>query len=233
MNIEILQQKLGYTFHTPDLLLTALTHTSYVNENKDRDVLLHSNERLEFLGDAILQQTVSVELYRAFPDCTEGYLTQFRQHLVCEATLARVAEKIALGEYLLLGKGEQGDRHRASLLSDALEAVFAAVYLDSQGYMPEAAAQVIKTLMREEFESCRKLRGGDYKTRMLQLVQGDGEDLLTYEVVGESGPAHDRVFEVVARLNNSNIVGRGVGKTKREAEQNAAKEALALFGIKE
>ncbi len=233
MNIEPLQEKIGYRFISIDLLLTALTHTSYVNENRDKDILLTSNERLEFLGDAVLQQTVSAELYHAFPDCKEGYLTQFRQHLVCEATLARVAMKISLGDYLLLGKGEQGDRQRASLLSDALEAVFGAVYLDSEERDPNAAARVIMSLLREEFESCKKIRGGDYKTRMLQLVQGDGEDMLTYEVVSESGPAHDRVFEVVARLNNSNIVGRGVGKTKREAEQNAAKEALALFGITE
>ncbi len=233
MNTHLLQEKLGYRFRTPELLLTALTHSSYVNENKDRDVLLVSNERLEFLGDAILQQAVSAELYRAFPDCAEGYLTQFRQRLVCESTLARVAERISLGDYLLLGKGEQHDRHRASLLSDALEALFAAVYLDADGEDPGAASHVIMHLLHDEFESCRNLRGGDYKTRMLQLVQGDGEDMLTYEVVSESGPAHDRVFEVVARLNNSNIVGRGTGKSKREAEQNAAKEALALFGITE
>ncbi len=233
LNTEQLQEKLGYIFKAPELLLNALTHTSYVNENKDRDILLISNERLEFLGDAILQEAVSVELYHAFPDCSEGYLTQFRQHLVCEATLARVAETINLGDYLLLGRGEMSARHRPSLLSDTLEAVFAAVYLDSRSDEPTAAARVIKTLLQSEFESCRKLRGGDYKTRMLQLVQGDGEDMLTYEVISESGPAHERVFEVVARLNNSNIVGRGVGKSKREAEQNAAKEALALFGIVE
>ncbi len=233
MNTEKLQESLGYKFRSPELLLTALTHTSYVNENKDKDILLTSNERLEFLGDAVLQQTISVELFHIFPDCSEGFLTQFRQRIVCEATLARVAEKISLGEHLLLGRGEQGDRHRASLLSDALEAVFAAVYLDSEKEDPTAVSRVIMTLLHDEFESSRKNRGGDYKTRMLQLVQGDGEDMLTYEVVNESGPAHDRLFEVVARLNNSNIVGRGTGKSKREAEQNAAKEALTLFGITE
>ncbi len=233
MNTERLQERLGYHFHSPELLLTALTHTSYVNENKDKDILLVSNERLEFLGDAILQQAVSVELYHAFPDCAEGYLTQFRQHLVCEATLARVASQLSLGDFLLLGRGEMADKQRPSLLSDTLEAVFAAIYLDSRGHDSEAAAKVIVSLLKDEFESCRKLRGGDYKTRMLQLVQGDGEDLLSYEVVSETGPAHDRVFEVVARLNNSNIVGRGVGKSKREAEQNAAREALVLFGMVE
>ncbi len=233
MNIDALQSRIGYVFEHPELLETALTHTSYVNENKNRDVLVTSNERLEFLGDAILQQVISTELYMTFPDCTEGYLTQFRQHLVCETTLARVAASISLGEHLRLGKGEQNDRQRPSLLSDALEALFAAVYLDSKERDAALAEHFILRLMHDEFESCRKMRGGDYKTRMLQLVQGDGEDLLTYEVVHEGGPAHDRIFEVVARLNNSNIVGRGMGKSKREAEQNAAKEALALFGIVE
>ncbi len=225
-----LEATIGYTFHDTQLLATALTHTTFVNESRTSELLLESNERLEFLGDAILQQAVSLELYRIFPDLSEGDLTQFRQHLVCEGTLARVASEIELGQYLRLGRGEQGARQRPSLLSDALEALFAAVYLDSYLTDPQAAHQLILRLMAPEFETCKKLRGGDYKTRMLQLVQGDGEELLSYEVVEESGPAHDRLFRVVARLN-SNIVGHGTGKTKREAEQNAAKEALILFGM--
>lgn len=230
--LEELQNTIRYQFQNIDLLKTALTHTSYVNENRERDPLATSNERLEFLGDAVLQQTISVELYHTFSDCTEGYLSQFRQHLVCEETLARVAAKIDLGAYLFLGKGEQSGRERPSLLSDALEALFGAVYLDSCDRSPTTAPGFIMRLMCDEFETCRIMRGGDYKTRMQQLVQGDGEDVLTYEIVSETGPAHERTFEVVARLN-SNIVGRGRGRSKREAEQNAAREALELFGIVE
>ncbi len=229
-DLKELEKQIGYQFHNPALLKKAMTHSSYVNEVKDRDPLAESNERLEFLGDAILQQEISAELYDMFMDCKEGYLTQFRQHLVCEGTLARVATSIHLGDFLYLGRGEKNGKDRPSLLSDALEALFAAVYLDSRDSDSTAAGSVIRRLMQKEFETCRNLRGGDYKTRMLQLVQGGGEDILTYEVVRETGPAHDRVFEVVARLN-SNIVGHGKGKSKREAEQNAAKEALALFGL--
>ncbi len=224
-----LEEKLGYHFRDSALLKTALTHASYVNENKSKDVLLTSYERLEYLGDTVLQFTISCELFDTFPDCDEGYLTQFRQHLVREETLARVAHVIGLEQYLLLGKGEQGARQRPSLLSDALEAIFAAVYLDSREDKPDAAKDVVLRLMKHEFETCRLLRGGDYKTRILQLVQGDGEDILTYEIIREDGPPHDRIFEVVARLN-SNVVGHGIGRSKREAEQNAAKEALSLFG---
>jgi ribonuclease-3 len=229
-HLEALQNAIGYRFRDLRLLKTALTHSSYVNEAKEKDPLTESNERLEFLGDAVLQQAISVKLYDTFPDSAEGYLTQFRQHLVCEATLARVAGSIGLGEHLYLGRGEQAGRERPSLLSDALEALFAAVYLDSRAEDDTEASKLIARLMDHEFESCRKLRGGDYKTRLLQLVQGDGEDSLSYMVVREDGPAHDRIFEVEARLN-SNVVGRGTGKSIKEAEQNAAKEALALFGI--
>ena len=227
-----LQHRLGYTFCDEYLLRQALTHSSYVNENREKDPLTQSNERLEFLGDAILQQTVSVELYHLFPDLNEGTLTQFRQHLVCEGTLARVADRLDLGSYLFVGRGVEGDRRRPKLLADALEALLAAVYLDARDTHPGACEALILRLLSEELDACRRLRGGDYKTRMMQLVQGDGEDILTYEVVSESGPAHDRCFEVVARLN-SNVVGHGHGKTKKEAEQMAAREALALFGITE
>lgn len=226
-----LEAIIGYTFDDATLLQTALTHSSFVNENKSKDLLLTSNERLEYLGDAVLEFVISCELFDAFPDCDEGYLTQFRQQLVKEETLARVARGISLSDFLLVGKGLIGDRDRPSILCDALEALFAAVYLDSRDRQPDAAREVILRLMRLEIETGRLLRGGDYKTRMLQLVQGDGEDVLSYETVREDGPPHDRIFEVVARLNNSNIVGHGIGKTKREAEQNAAKEALILFGI--
>jgi ribonuclease-3 len=225
-SFDALEKRIGYHFKDSSLLTTALTHASYVNEHRNQDVTLSSYERLEYLGDAVLQFVISAELYATFPDCAEGYLTQFRQHLVREETLARVAESIRLYDFILLGKGESGASKRPGLLSDCLEALFAAVYLDGK----DAVKDVILRLMHDEFETCRVLRGGDYKTRMIQLVQGDGEDILSYEVIREEGPPHDRTFFVVAQLN-SNIVGRGTGKSKREAEQNAAKEALALFGI--
>ena len=231
-NLEELQQVIRYQFQNVGLLRTALTHTSYVNEHREKDPLATSYERLEFLGDAVLQQTVSVELYHTFTDSTEGYLTEFRQHLVCEDTLARVANKIGLGNYLYLGRGEQGDRERPALLADALEALFGAVYLDSCDRSPTTAPGLIMRLLCEEFETCRIILGGDYKTRLQQLVLSDGEDVLTYEIVAEGGLPHEREYEVVARLN-SNVVGTGKGKSKREAEQNAARDALSLFGIEE
>lgn len=232
MSLDELQHRIHYQFHNLDLLKTALTHSSYVNEMADKDPLATSNERLEFLGDAILQQTISVELYHTFPDYDEGYLTEFRQHLVCEATLARVATKINLGEFLLLGRGGQADKNRPSILSNALEALFGAVYLDSCDRSPTTAPGLIMRLICEEFETCRIMLGGDYKTRLQQLVFETGEEQLVYEVASESGPPHDRAFEVLVKLN-SNVVGRGRGKSKREAEQNAARDALSLFGIEE
>ena len=226
---DALESRIGYRFKNGLLLRSALTHTSYVNENKVKDPLAESWERLEFLGDAVLGSVVSSYLYEAFPESDEGYLSEFRQHLVCEETLARVAAGISVGEYLLLGQGEQNHRNRSSLLSDALEALIGAIYLDSEK-QGETVSEVVLKLFADEIASCTNLRGGDYKTRLLQLVQGDGEDILSYEVEKESGPAHDRVFSVVAKLNR-NIIGRGYGKTKKEAEHNAAKEALVLFGM--
>lgn len=229
-SFEALENAIGYVFHDTALLRTALTHASFVNEQPAHSSL-SSYERLEYLGDAVLQFVISSYLYRQFPDCDEGYLTQFRQQLVREETLARVANGLGIGDCLFLGNGERHDRNRPSLLSDAMEAIFAAVYLDGGEDGIFVAERVILRVLAHEIENVRLLRGGDYKTRILQLVQGDGEDTLSYEVVEESGPPHDRTFHVVARLN-SNIVGHGTGKSKREAEQNAACEALALFGIR-
>ena len=231
-SLEDLQIRIRYQFENIELLKTALTHSSYVNEMAVKDPLTTSNERLEFLGDAILQQSISVELYHTFPDYEEGYLTEFRQHLVCEATLARVAEKLDLGEYLYLGRGGQADKNRPSVLSDALEALFGAVYLDSCDRSPTTAPGLIMRLMCDEFETCRILLGGDYKTRLQHIVFETGEEELVYEVIDESGPSHERLYEVVVKLN-SNAIGRGKGKSKREAEQNAARDALTLFGIEE
>ena len=222
------EESIGYHFSDGSLLCTALTHTSYVNENKAKNPLIRSSERLEFLGDSVLGLVISTYLYETFPESTEGELSEYRQHLVCEATLAHAAKRITLGNYLLLGQGEQGNRNRPSLLADAMEAVIGAVYIDSRKE-GDAVREVVLRVLSEEIAYCRNLRGGDYKSRLLQLVQGDGTDILTFEST-ETGPAHDRIFEAFARLN-SNVIGHGFGKKKKEAEQNAAKEALLLFGM--
>ncbi|MBQ7377964.1 MAG: ribonuclease III [Clostridia bacterium] len=231
-DIAGLQRLIGYQFKDPMLLQTALTHSSLTNENKARKLNTPSNERLEFLGDAVLQIYISEFLYSTHPDCKEGELTRFRQHLVCEATLARVARSISLGDYLCLGNGEESGRMRPAVLADAFEALLAAIYLDDAAESTGFPRKFLLSLMEQEIRNCTLSRGGDYKTRLQELVQKDGVEELAYEVIGESGPDHDKTFEVIAKIN-SNVVGRGKGRSKREAEQNAAKEALRLFGVEE
>lgn len=227
---EELTSYTGYIFKDASLLETALTHSSFTNECR-RATPVACNERLEFLGDAVLQIVISDHLFSRFTDSAEGNLTKFRQHLVCEDTLARLARKIHLGEFLILGKGEEqnGGRDHAALLADAFEALLAAIYLDD-GHSTEFLQVFLLGLARDEIASCERQRGGDYKTRLQQLVQQDGHEQLCYTVVSETGPDHDKVFEVCAMLN-SNVIGRGKGRSKREAEQNAAREALILFGV--
>ena len=227
---EELSLDTGYRFKDISLLETALTHSSFTNECR-KDVPVACNERLEFLGDAVLQIIVSDHLFSSFEGQAEGVLTKFRQHLVCEETLARLARKISLGEFLILGKGEEqnGGRDHASLLADAFEALLAAIYLDD-GHSTDFLCVFLLGLMKEELALLDKRRGGDYKTRLQQLVQQDGHEQLCYTVVSEAGPDHDKTFEVCAMLN-SNPIGRGRGRSKREAEQAAAKEALLLFGV--
>lgn len=226
-----LEAAIGYSFHDKELLRHALTHSSYTNESKVRGHIEPSNERLEFLGDAVLQILVSECLYARFPDVAEGMLTKFRQHLVCEGMLSRVAERIGLGEYLCLGNGEEGQgRKRASILADAFEALLAAVYLDAEEDGLTTARELLLRLMEEDIAACGQSQGGDFKTRLQQIVQQDGAESLEYTVVATHGPAHAPRFTVHACIN-SNVVGRGEGSSKREAEQMAAKDALALFGI--
>ncbi len=229
-NTEELSQYIGYRFRAPELLKTALTHSSYINECRKEDPV-SSNERLEFLGDAVLQIVVSDDLFARFTGFAEGNLTKFRQHLVCEGTLAKLARKIHLGEFLILGKGEEqnGGRSHSSILADAFEALLAAIYLDD-GHSLVFLKTFLLDLMKDELAECERSRIGDYKTRLQQLVQQDGQEHLCYTVVSEKGPDHDKIFEVCAMLN-SNPIGRGTGHSKREAEQAAAKEALILFGV--
>lgn len=221
---SLLEDRIGYHFHDSVLLETALTHASYSNEKG-----APSYERLEFLGDAVLQIVISRYLFERFPDLPEGLLTKFRQYLVCESTLAGVAKKLSLGDYLRLGKGEAAGngRERPSILADAVESLLAAVYLD--GGM-ESAESLLLALMQEELEQCVQNRDGDFKTRLQQLVEQDGNETLEYVVVGRSGPDHAPSYRIEARIN-SNTVGSGEGRSKHEAEQAAAKEALRLFGI--
>lgn len=229
--IIALQDAIGYEFSDIAYLENALTHSSYSNEQKSRGILLESNERLEFLGDAVLQSVISKYLYKNYKKYTEGTLTKMRQYLVCEKTLSKIAAEINLGDYLNLGKGEEtnGCRQRPKVLADALEAVFAAVYLDSADN-PSVHESVLLELFSDTLSGLDDSFEGDYKTMLQQLVEKDGASELVYKVISEEGPEHNKRFTVVALINN-NEVGRGKAKNKKDAEMQAAKVALKLFGI--
>ena len=220
-----LEQGLGYTFRNKALLENALTHSSYANENRERH--LPDNERLEFLGDSILGFVVAEYLYRNFPDKPEGELTRIRADLVCEKNLARAAATIDLGGYLLLGHGEEhgGGRKRDSIVSDAMESVIAASYMDG-GF--QAAKEIIDRLILCDVPA-GKPHNFDYKTALQELVQRKKDQVLHYELTGESGPDHDKKFEVDVLLNGKPC-GHGTGSSKKRAEQSAARAAIeALF----
>ena len=216
-----LEEKLGYEFRDPALLENALTHSSCANESRGR---LQSNERLEFLGDSILGMVVAGHLYRNHPDLPEGELTRTRAALVCEDSLVEVAEALRLGEYLHLGKGEEagGGRKRPSIQADAVEAVLAAVYLD--GGIGSARKIVQQYILCREVEGLTSPR--DYKTALQELVQRESGQVLKYRLTGEEGPDHDKRFFVEVDLNGE-VAGRGKGHSKKEAEQMAAKAAIA------
>ena len=226
----LLEKALGYTFRDRTLLETALTHSSYSNEAKSKGAVVECNERLEFLGDSVLSIVASEYLFSEFSDCPEGELTRMRAEIVCEKALCVLAKKMDLGSYLNLGHGEElsGGRERASLLSDAFEAVLAAVFLDS-GKDKDVVAKFLLPLLKEELAKL-EITGAakDFKTLLQQFVQQVGGEVLEYRVVEESGPDHDKRFTVEARLN-SNVIGTGKGKSKRAAEQMAAKQAMELF----
>lgn len=220
--IRDLEEAIGYHFHNISLLQNALTHSSYANERWHNSLL--SNERLEFLGDSILGMLVAEYLFRNFPDRPEGELTRMRADMVCEKTLAAVANRIHLGDHLLLGHGEEtgGGRTRDSILADATESVIAASFLD--GGM-EAALRFIQRFILVEVP-VTKLHNADYKTQLQELVQQKRNQTLTYTLAGESGPDHDKRFDVELSLNGS-VVGRGCGSSKKRAEQDAARDAIA------
>ena len=219
--IKDLEAALGYRFQNITLLQNALTHSSYANE-RWHDSLL-SNERLEFLGDSILGRVVAEYLYRTFPDRPEGELTRMRADMVCETSLAAVADRLELGKHLLLGHGEDrlGGRNRASILADAVESVIAASFLD--GGM-EAARGIIQRFVLSDVP-VKRLHNVDYKTALQELVQQKKNQVLTYALVGESGPDHDKQFRVEVSLNGK-VLGAGTGSSKKRAEQDAARTAL-------
>ena len=219
--LKDLETAIGYKFKNITLLQNALTHSSYANEQWHDS--LKSNERLEFLGDSVLGMVVAEHLYKTQPDRPEGDLTRMRADMVCETSLAEIARKIRLGDHLLLGKGEEqsGGRNRPSILADAVESVIAACFLD--GGMTPAEAFI------REFVLCnvpvRVMKNTDYKTALQELVQQKKNQQLVYTLVGESGPDHDKQFVVELTLNGK-VVGKGVGTSKKRAEQDAARVAL-------
>lgn len=222
--IKDLEEAIGYRFQNITLLQNALTHSSYANERWHNSLL--SNERLEFLGDSILGMVVAEYLYKQFPDRPEGELTKMRADMVCETSLAAIAEKIGLGKHLLLGHGEDrlGGRSRASILADAVESVIAASFLD--GGM-EAAKRFIQKFVLTNVPVKRMLNT-DYKTALQELVQQKKNQVLTYTLAGESGPDHDKQFFVEVALNGEKI-GEGSGSSKKRAEQSAAQQAFEML----
>ncbi len=219
-----LQKRLNYTFKNEELLKRALSHSSYVNENH---TVGESNERLEFLGDSVLGLITAENFYTNYKKLPEGELTKLRAATVCEKSLAGFAKELQLGKYLLLGRGEvlTGGRERPSIQADAFEAVIAAIYLD--GGMDEARKFVLKYI-EEAIKQHQSFR--DYKTMLQEVVQRNPGELVEYVLTGETGPDHDKRFEVEVHLN-SNVIGRGIGKSKKRAEQEAAREALELMGL--
>ena len=230
--MSMLEDRLGYHFKDPSLLVTALTHSSYSNELRAKKNIVECNERLEFLGDSVLSIIVSEYLFLEHRELPEGELTKMRAELVCGRSLSGFAAEIGLGEYMYLGNGEEknGGRENVKILENAFEALLAAMYLDAGADGKRTVATFLMPLVKESLRSLLAIgHGKDFKTALQQFVQQTEGDFLEYAVVGESGPDHMKVFEVEARLN-SNVIGRGSGRSKREAEQNAAKQALSLFG---
>ena len=224
-NLEEFQGKIRYYFNDKELLIEALSHSSYANEKRKGR---NSNERLEFLGDSVLSIVVSQYLFEHFTHLPEGELTKIRASLVCEKSLYEFAKQIDLGEHILLGKGEEntGGRERVSILAYAFEAVIAAVFLDGG---LEAAKRHILKFIPKDIDDRKPVSFSDHKTILQEIIQKNPEEKVEYKLVGQSGPDHNKAFKVQVRLN-SNVIGTGIGRSKKEAEQMAAKEALELMG---
>lgn len=220
--MEVFEAKIGYSFSDRNYLETALTHSSYANEHKTK-----SNERLEFLGDSVLSLIVSENLFLRFIDDNEGDLSKIRASLVCEKGLFELAKKIDLQNYIKLGKGEEstGGRNRASVVSDAFEALLAAIFLDSDF---KTAKSWLLSLMEEELKTAAQKPSNDYKTIIQEITQKGGKGKVSYCLVSESGPDHDKKF-VCACLVDGIKICEGTGKSKKDAEQIAAKKAIELL----
>lgn len=222
--LKELEEKLGYKFKKIDYLRRALTHSSYSGGKNNG-----SNERLEFLGDSVLQITVSLYLFTNMTSVPEGGLTKLRASIVCENSLYGFAKRIDLGKYILLGKGEEmtGGRDRRSILADAFEAVIAAIYLD--GGMDEAQKMILSFVPSIEALKSGKVRLGDYKTILQEIIQQNPEEHISYEVRDDNAQQHIKMFYADVLLNGQ-VIGSGSGQSKKEAEQAAAKEAVKLMG---
>ena len=222
-DIKELQQTLGLTFSNPALLEQALVHSSYINENPSRTT--GHNERLEFLGDAVLDFIIADRLFKEFPNITEGDMTRMRAALVRGETLARIAVGIGLGAYLLMGKGEESTAGRSKIpnLAGALESLIAAVYLE---FGISVVGEVVVKLFSEEWKKLNSHGAvADYKSRLQEIVQSRFQEIPFYRLISETGPDHDKKFKVEV-LVNSKVMGSGIGKSKKLAETEAAREAL-------
>ena len=231
--MERLEAAIGYRFTDKALLRRAMTHSSHSNETGEKNHHLLCNERLEFLGDSVLSIAVSRYLYATYPQEGEGVLTNMRKDVVCAEALARYARSIGIGDCLLLGKGEAqtGGYDKENILADAFEALLAAIYLDAgENAMAIIDAFLLPLVEKDLSDLISKGIDGDYKTPLQQLVQQTEGDVLEYVLIRSEGPDHKKTFEVEVRVN-SNPCGRGVGTSKRKAEQAAAKAALKVFGI--
>ncbi len=237
ITLDVLQERIGYRFGNVSYLERALTHSSYSNETGARNHHLLCNERLEFLGDSVLSLVVSNYLYTHFSEYPEGTLTRIRSSVVCEAALASFAEKIGLGEFLMLGRGEaqNGGAEKPAILADAFEALLAAIYLDAGAEdAMQSVASFLLPMVKSAIDALPEVGDVriDSKSRLQEFIQQDREqkEVLEYRLVGESGPDHNKTFTVDVYLG-ANCIGSGKGHSKKAAEQAAAKAALSLFGL--
>lgn len=222
LKFQELQEKIGIQFSNENILCQAFTHSSYVNEHRIKSS--EDNERLEFLGDAVLELTVSQFLFKTYPAMSEGDLTKLRAAIVCEPSLVNFANQLSFGDYVLLGKGEEltGGRARPALLADVFEAFIGALYLD-QGL--EKVVEFLQKVIYPKINEGAFSHVMDFKSQLQEIVQRKGQGFIEYIIVQEKGPAHNREFVSKVSLNNE-ILGTGIGRSKKEAEQNAAKQAL-------
>lgn len=231
--LDRLQTAVGYRFKDRSLLVRAMTHSSHSNETGERNHHLLCNERLEFLGDSVLSIAVSRYLYNTYPREGEGLLTNMRKDVVCADALARYARVIGLGDCLLLGRGEEasGGRDKVNVLADAFEALLAAIYIDAEDQGLAVISDFLIPLVKKDLSELESSGiDVDCKTTLQQLVQQTEGDVLEYILIRADGPDHKKTFEVEVRVN-SNPCGRGIGSSKRKAEQAAARDALKVFGI--